>query len=109
MPWREKATTPGYPCFRAAPIGGLSRRQGGGRDNGKKELPSDPPAVAAVAWPWPLPSRTPHKQPRASTLVEASNWAAPDWGQGAKRHQRKEPRQDAKVLNMTLNSLKRET
>jgi hypothetical protein len=39
MPWREKATTPGYHCFRAAPIGGLSRRQGGGRDNGKKELP----------------------------------------------------------------------
>lgn len=27
---------------------------------------------------------------------------------GAKRHQRKEPRQDAKMLNMTLNNLKRE-
>jgi len=27
---------------------------------------------------------------------------------GAKRHQRKEPRQDAKVLNITLNNLKRE-
>jgi len=55
-----------------------------------------------------MPSPTPHKPPGASTLVGASNWAAPDWGQGAKRHQRKEPRQDAKVLNMTLNSLKRE-
>ena len=41
-------------------------------------------------------------------LVAASNWAAPDWGQGAKRHQRKEPRQDAKVFNITLNNLKRE-
>ena len=39
MPWREKATTPGYPCFRAAPIVGLSRRQGGGKENGMKELP----------------------------------------------------------------------
>ena len=36
------------------------------------------------------------------------NWAAPDWGQGAKRLQRKEPRQDSKVLNMALNTLKRE-
>jgi len=74
----------------------------------RRNSPSDPPAVAALAWPWILPSPTPHKPPGASTLVAASNWAAPDWGQGAKRHQRKEPRQDAKVLNMTLNSLKRE-
>ena len=28
----------------------------------------------------------------ARTLVTASNWAAPDWGQEAKMHQRKEPR-----------------
>ena len=51
------------PFFRAAPIGGLSRRQGGGRDNGKKELPSDPAAVAALSWPWTLASPTPHKPP----------------------------------------------
>ncbi len=55
-----------------------------------------------------MASPTPHKPPGASTLVAASNWAAPDWGQGAKRHQRKEPKQDAKTLNITLNNLKRE-
>ena len=56
-----------------------------------------------------MASPTPHKPPGASTLLAASNWAAPDWGQWAKGHQRKEPRQDAKVLNMALNTLKRET
>ena len=74
----------------------------------KRNSPSDPPADAALVWPWILPSPTPHKKPGASTLVAASNWAAPDCGQGAKRHQRREPKQGAKVLNMTLNSLKRE-
>ena len=40
----------------------------------------------------------------SSTLVVAAS----NWGQG-KRHQRKEPRKDAKVLNMTLNTVQRET
>ena len=58
------------------------------------------------SWRGPGPCQAIHPRSRrwASTPVAASNW-----GQGAKRHQRMEPRKDAKVLNITLNNLKRGT
>ena len=72
---------------------GLRRRQADGKDNGKKELPlrSAGGCSLGVALD-PAEPYTPPSRRWASTQVGASNWAAPDWGQGAKRHQRRETR-----------------